>query len=121
MEFKLSDHARERIQQRKIKPEWIAIAITHPDQIENDFEDHSLVHALKLIPEKSFRKLRVIYNETTEPVTIVTAYFEQGEAMKIEFDQLADALYIHLSEGDVEKTEEIKPGRAQPPPPARRH
>ena len=30
--------------------------------------------------------------------------------MKIEFDQLADALYIHLSEGDVEKTEEIKPG-----------
>lgn len=30
--------------------------------------------------------------------------------MKIEFDQLADALYIHLAEGEVEKTEEIKPG-----------
>ena len=30
--------------------------------------------------------------------------------MRIEFDQLADALYVHLAEGEVEKTEEIKPG-----------
>ncbi|HEY4698549.1 MAG TPA: DUF2283 domain-containing protein [Gallionella sp.] len=30
--------------------------------------------------------------------------------MRIEFDQLADALYVHLAEGVVEKTEEIKPG-----------
>jgi uncharacterized protein YuzE len=30
--------------------------------------------------------------------------------MRIEFDQLADALYVHLADGEVEKTEEIKPG-----------
>ncbi len=30
--------------------------------------------------------------------------------MKIEFDPIADALYLELAEGDVEKTEEIKPG-----------
>ena len=30
--------------------------------------------------------------------------------MKIEFDQIADALYVQFREGDVEKTEEIKPG-----------
>jgi uncharacterized protein YuzE len=30
--------------------------------------------------------------------------------MKIEFDQVADALYVQLIEGEVEKTEEIKPG-----------
>ena len=30
--------------------------------------------------------------------------------MKIEFDQAADALYVQLMEGEVEKTEEIKPG-----------
>ena len=30
--------------------------------------------------------------------------------MRIEFDQLADALYVHLTEGEVERTEEIKPG-----------
>lgn len=30
--------------------------------------------------------------------------------MRIEFDQLADALHVHLAEGDVEKSGEIKPG-----------
>ncbi len=30
--------------------------------------------------------------------------------MKIEFDQIADALYVQLRDGDVEKTEEIRPG-----------
>ena len=30
--------------------------------------------------------------------------------MRIEFDQLADALYVQLAEGEVDKTEEIKPG-----------
>jgi uncharacterized protein YuzE len=30
--------------------------------------------------------------------------------MKIEFDQAADAAYIELAEGDIDRTEEIKPG-----------
>ncbi|MHB9118847.1 MAG: DUF2283 domain-containing protein [Burkholderiales bacterium] len=30
--------------------------------------------------------------------------------MKIEFDPIADALYLELANGEVEKTEEIKPG-----------
>lgn len=30
--------------------------------------------------------------------------------MKIEFDPMADAMYIQLAEGDVAKTEEVKPG-----------
>lgn len=30
--------------------------------------------------------------------------------MKIEFDPIADALYLELTEGEVAKTEEIKPG-----------
>lgn len=76
MEFKLSDHAQKRIQQRRIKPEWIKAVIDSPDQLEDDFEDSALAHAVKAIPEKGFKKLRVIYNETTDPVTIVTAYFE---------------------------------------------
>jgi Zn-finger domain-containing protein len=42
----------------------------------NDAEDHTLAHALKAIPEKGFKILRVVYNETTEPVAIITAYFE---------------------------------------------
>lgn len=30
--------------------------------------------------------------------------------MKIEFDPIADAVYLELSDGEIEKTEEIKPG-----------
>lgn len=30
--------------------------------------------------------------------------------MKIEFDPIADALYVELASGEVEKTEEISPG-----------
>lgn len=30
--------------------------------------------------------------------------------MKIEFDPVADALYIRLSESDVERTEKTRPG-----------
>lgn len=30
--------------------------------------------------------------------------------MKIEFDPIADAIYVELAEGDVDRTEEIKPG-----------
>ena len=76
MDFKLSDHAQKRIQQRKIKLGWIEAALDNPEKLENDFEDPTLVHALIAIPEKGYKKLRVIYNETTKPVTIVTAYFE---------------------------------------------
>lgn len=30
--------------------------------------------------------------------------------MKIEFDPIADALYVELADGEVEESEEIKPG-----------
>lgn len=76
MEYRLSDHARKRLQQRRIQEKWLITAISEPDSLEDDAEDGTLIHALKLIPEKGFKRLRVIYNETTEPVTIVTAYFD---------------------------------------------
>lgn len=77
MRFRLSDHAEKRIQRRKIKLEWIAAVLEHPARTENDHEDANLIHALLPIPEKGFQILRVIYNETTEPVTVVTAYFDE--------------------------------------------
>jgi len=76
MDYQLSDHAARRINKRGIKVEWVAAALMHPDTTENDAEDATLVHALKEIPEKGFRVLRVIYNETTQPVVVVTAFFE---------------------------------------------
>jgi hypothetical protein len=76
MEFKLSGHAEKRIRQRKIKLEWIAAAPENPDNIENDADDPMLLHALKAIPEKGFKKLRVIYKELKVPRVVITAFFE---------------------------------------------
>jgi len=76
VDFRLSHHAKKRINQRKINHDWIQLAIDHVDVIENDTEDPTLLHALIEIPERNFKTLRVIYNETTDPITVVTAYFE---------------------------------------------
>ncbi|NJA90232.1 DUF4258 domain-containing protein [Rhodocyclus tenuis] len=76
MKYELSEHAVKRCRKRRIQPEWIEAALTHPARTENDDDDPTLVHALLAIPEKGFRVLRVIYNETTDPICIVTAYFD---------------------------------------------
>lgn len=64
-----------RCLRRKIHDSWIEQALAHPARIESDVEDECLVHVLYPVPERAFRVLRVIYNETVDPVAIVTAYF----------------------------------------------
>lgn len=76
MNFVLTDHAEKRCIRRKIRREWIARALDHPARIEDDPDDVDLAHVLYLVPERAFRVLRVIYNETVDPVAIVTAYFD---------------------------------------------
>ena len=76
MEFMLTDHARKRCLKRRIQVDWIRQALDRPARIENDAEEDSLVHVLYPVPERAFRVLRVIYNEMVDPVSIVTAYFD---------------------------------------------
>ena len=76
MDYIMTEHAIKRCLKRKILLEWVAAALSHPARTENDFDDPTLAHALFAVPEKGFRVLRVIYNETRDPVTVVTAYFD---------------------------------------------
>ena len=76
MEYILSDHARKRILKRKIRIEWIEATLNDPERTENDDYDPDLAHALRSIPDRGFQILRVIYNETRDPVVVVTAYFD---------------------------------------------
>lgn len=78
MDYVLTDHARKRIARRGIREEWIKAALEHPGRTENDTTDHNLAHALRPIAERGFRVLRVIYNENTRPVAIVTAWFDDA-------------------------------------------
>lgn len=74
--YTLTNHAQKRIVKRQILVKWIEAALTFPAKIEVDENDPALIHALLPIPEHSFCVLRVIYNETTEPIAVVTAYFD---------------------------------------------
>ena len=76
MDYTLTEHAEKRLRRRKIAPEWIATTLDHPARTENDHDDPDLAHALRPIPERGFRVLRIVYNETVEPVRVVTAYFD---------------------------------------------
>ena len=76
MNYVLSEHARKRCARRKVEPTWIAEALDHPARIESDPDDSSLAHALWPVPERGFRVLRVIFNETVDPVAVVTVYFD---------------------------------------------
>ncbi len=76
MNYVLTEHARKRCVKRKIREEWIVATLEHPARTANDLDDPTLAHALRPIPEKGFRILRVIYNETLEPVTVVTVFFD---------------------------------------------
>ena len=76
MHYVLTDHARKRCKKRRIQDESILATIEHPARTENDENDPTLVHAMRAIPERGFRVLRVIYKETADPITVVTVYFD---------------------------------------------
>ncbi|MBL8413293.1 MAG: DUF4258 domain-containing protein [Propionivibrio sp.] len=75
-DYTLTEHAIKRCRKRRIFLEWIAVALAHPARTVNDKDDPALVLALLAIPERGFQVLRVIYNETVDPVVVVTVYFD---------------------------------------------
>jgi len=65
--YQLARHAREVIDERKIKPAWIDQVVSFPQKVVNDKDDPQLEHALGTIKEYGNKILRVIYNKTTNP------------------------------------------------------
>lgn len=74
----LTEHAQRRIMQRGISLDWIVCVLENPDHEEPDAGDIELYKAWGYIPELGDRVLCVVYNETTEPWRIVTAYFDRA-------------------------------------------
>ena len=73
----MGSRAHGVIASRRIALVWIEDALSYPTRIEVDQEDPALLHVLRPIPERGFRVLRVIYNETLDPLMVVTAYFDE--------------------------------------------
>ncbi|MFA7332115.1 MAG: DUF4258 domain-containing protein [Candidatus Delongbacteria bacterium] len=77
MDFEWTQHARLTIAKRGIPEEWIQRALHQPDWREPDALDPSLEHRLIRIQEAEERVLRVIVNNTTQPIRLVTAFLDR--------------------------------------------
>ena len=78
-DFALSDHARTVLQERNISVAWVSETLSNPERLENDRKDPALVHAMRPVPERSDRVLRVVYNTRSRPPCVVTAFFDRCE------------------------------------------
>ncbi len=76
MNYILTQHARDVLQEREIALEWLERVLLTPERIEPDRADGSLEHRLGRIPEFGNRVLRVVV-ATAEPFRIVTVYFDR--------------------------------------------
>ncbi len=76
-DYEFTEHARIRINERKISLSWIEYTLTSPQKIELDAKDTDLRHALAEIPEFDNRVLHVIYNVTSTPNRVVSVYFDR--------------------------------------------
>ena len=75
--YSLTDHAVQRISERKISLTWIHQVLSNPEKTELHPEDPQLRYACGTIPEYGNRVLRVVYNETVSPWRIVSVYFDR--------------------------------------------
>jgi hypothetical protein len=81
--YVLSAHAEMVVNERSIRSEWLERILERPEKTDKDKTDPKLTHALGRISEHGNRVLRVVYNPGTDPVTIVTAYFDRAMRNKL--------------------------------------
>ncbi|MGB5156725.1 DUF4258 domain-containing protein [Desulfobacterium sp. N47] len=77
MNYKLTQHAKDAIIKRKVELKWIEQAVSFPQHIEQDATDSMLEHRMAVIPENESRVLRVIINPHTNPLLVVTLFFDR--------------------------------------------
>ena len=78
-QYTLTAHATVVLAERAIPVAWVTHVLEYPERTEPDQTDPALIHALGRIREFGDRVLRVIYNDTTTPKRIVTAYFDRTQ------------------------------------------
>jgi hypothetical protein len=76
-DYTLTDHARIAQEDRGIEGEWLESAVLDPDSQEPDKQDPELTHHLKAIAANGDRILRVVLNKGTQPIRVVTLFFDR--------------------------------------------
>ena len=78
MDYQLTEHARESLRKRpSIRVEWVERVLLQPERVEPDRTDPELEHRMSRIPESGERVLRVIVKKTSNPIRVITCYFDR--------------------------------------------
>lgn len=77
MEYSLTRHAKDVLEERNISIKWLEQILSHSEKKEVDQADKNLEHYLGRIKEYGNRVLRVVVNKSTKPVKIVTLFFDR--------------------------------------------
>jgi hypothetical protein len=74
LEFKVSKHAEKEIMQRKIPLSILQEVAVNPQQIINAGDNKKIYQSIVNFESDGQYLLRVIINDTVDPIVIVTAY-----------------------------------------------
>jgi hypothetical protein len=73
-----SKHAREMMELRNVKEEWVRQTLESPETEEIDTKDISLKIAFRRIAEFDNRWLRVVYSYDNQNMKVITVFFDRG-------------------------------------------
>lgn len=78
MAIRLTAHAQEMLEERRLSVSWVESTISHPDFTRPDPIDAALTRAFRSISEAGDRLLRVVYRQDGEDAVVITAHFDRG-------------------------------------------
>jgi ethanolamine utilization cobalamin adenosyltransferase len=81
---RLTIHAKQMLERRSIKLEWVEETLRMPTSERADQRDPTLTLAFRQIPEMRDKWLRVVYRkENDHSRVVVTAFFDRNQEIKL--------------------------------------
>jgi len=77
MDYELTKHAQEALEEREIPVEWLERTLAAPELVLTDPEDATVERRFRRIPECGGRVLRVAVNTAVEPNRVVSVFFDR--------------------------------------------
>lgn len=78
MVIRLTMHAQEMIEERRLLGAWVRDTLLQPDYTQPDPLDATLTRAFRSIAEADGRLLRVVYRQDGDQMVVITAHFDRG-------------------------------------------
>ncbi|MGA2052214.1 MAG: DUF4258 domain-containing protein [Opitutales bacterium] len=83
MDYELTQHARDVLEERNIPLAWLERALAQPALVAPSATDTTLESRFIAIPEFGHRVLRVVVNKSAFPVRVVSVYFDRTMKGKV--------------------------------------